>query len=99
MDANQKAQLIAQITNPVTFEPIAKDAFTAADKNGNGTIDRNELKLCMGEVAQGLGVSAPTKTAIDKEFKRLDTDKNGTIDFNEFKVFVSETMIKIINGL
>ena len=53
----------------------------------------------MGEVAQGLGVSAPTKTAIDKEFKRLDTDKNGTIDFNEFKVFVSETMIKIINGL
>ena len=99
MDANQKAHLIAQITNPVTFEPIAKDAFTAADKNGNGTIDRNELGLCMGEVAQGLGVSAPTKTAIDKEFKRLDTDKNGTIDFNEFKVFVSETMIKIINGL
>ena len=69
MDANQKAQLIAQITNPVTFEPIAKDAFTAADKNGNGTIDRNELALCMGEVAQGLRVSAPTKTAIDKEFK------------------------------
>ena len=53
----------------------------------------------MGEVAKGLGVSAPTKAAIDKEFKRLDTDKNGIIDFNEFKVFVSETMIKIINGL
>lgn len=99
MDANTKAQLIAQITNPVTFEPIAREAFEAADKNKNGTIDKQELELCMGEVAQGLGASNPTKQAIDKEFKRLDTDKNGTIDFNEFKVFVSETMIKIINGL
>lgn len=99
MDSETKKQLIAQITDPKTFEPIAKDAFDAADKDKNGVIDRKELELCMAEVAQGLGCSAPGKEAIDKEFKRLDTDKNGTIDLNEFKVFIKETMLKIINNL
>ena len=96
---DSKAKLIADITNPETFEPIARDSFNAADKNGNGTIERNELEASMIDIAKGLGLSAPSQKKIDREFKRLDVDKNGVIDFNEFKVLVKETMIKIINSM
>jgi Ca2+-binding EF-hand superfamily protein len=99
MDASAKKQLILSINNPATFEPIAKEAFDAADKNHNGTIDKKELELCMKEVSSGLGLDAPNQKAVENEFKKLDIDKNGTIDFNEFKVFVKESMKKIIGNM
>ena len=99
MDSNSKKQLISSINNAATFEPIAKEAFDAADKNHNGTIDKKELELCMKEVAQGLGMSPPNQNAVEKEFRNLDLDKNGTIDFNEFKKFVKKSMQKIIENM
>ena len=99
MDTHTKKQLISSINNPATFEPIAKEAFDAADKNHNGTIDKKELELCMKEVSSGLGLDAPNQRAVENEFKKLDIDKNGVIDFNEFKAFVKESMKKIIGNM
>ena len=99
MDSNSKKQLISSINNPSTFEPIAKEAFDAADKNHNGIIDKKELEQCMKEVALGLGMNPPSQKAVENEFKRLDIDKNGSIDFNEFKSFVKESMKKIIEKM
>jgi Ca2+-binding EF-hand superfamily protein len=87
MDATAKKQLILSINNPATFEPIAKEAFDAADKNHNGTIDKKELELCMKDLAVHLGMNPPSQKAVEKEFKKLDIDKSGNIDYDEFKVF------------
>ena len=94
-----KKQLIESINNAATFEPIAKEAFDAADKNHNGTVDKQELSLCMKEVASGLGMDPPNQRAVEEEFKKLDVDKNGVIDFEEFKKFVKKSMKRIIDNM
>lgn len=94
-----KKQILESINNPVTFEPIAKDAFQTADKNKNGKIEKSELYECMKEVANGLNLPAPTKKNLEELFKKLDVDKNGVIDYEEFKVFAKDNMIKLINEM
>merc|ERR1712216_571945 len=51
---------------------VLKAMFTIADKDGNGTVDREELKAAL----ESLGFVATS----DK-----DNDKNASIDFEEFK--------------
>jgi Ca2+-binding EF-hand superfamily protein len=96
MDSLKKKQLLIAINNPVIFEPIAKDAFDAADKNKNGKIEKKELYQCMKDVASGLEMSSPDKKALEKLFFQLDIDHNGILDYNEFKVYVKDNMNKII---
>ena len=79
------------------FEPIAKDAFDAADKNKNGKIEKKELYQCMKDVADGLGAPLPKREEVENMFKTLDIDRSGTLDFNEFKVYVKDNMKKLIN--
>lgn len=99
MDSSLKKQILASLNNPITFDPIAKQSFDAADKNKNGTVDKNELYQCMKDVADGLGAPLPHKDEVEKMFKKLDIDQNGTLDFNEFKIFVKDNMIKILENM
>ena len=96
MDSSLKKQILASLNNPITFDPIAKQSFDAADKNKNGTIDKQELYQCMKDVASGLEMSSPDKKALEKLFFQLDIDHNGILDYNEFKVYVKDNMNKII---
>ena len=97
MEPLEKKKILNTINNPMIFEPIAKDAFDAADKNKNGKIEKKELYQCMKDVASGLEMSSPDKKSLEKLFFKLDVDHNGILDFNEFKVFVKDNMNKIIN--
>ena len=99
MNANSKKQLILKLEEPASFEPLAKEAFEAADKNHNGTIDKKELEICMKELAAHLGMDPPNQKAVEIKFKKLDIDKNGSIDYNEFKVFAKEAVIKVIENM
>ena len=54
--------------------------FQAADKNGNGSIEEEELAKAL----QTLGFDWLKEKQIKGIFKRADTDESGTIDLEEF---------------
>ena len=54
-------------------------AFSKFDKDGNGTIDKDELV----QVLQELG-HAPTPDQQAKMFANMDTNADGTVSFAEF---------------
>jgi Ca2+-binding EF-hand superfamily protein len=63
-----------------------RDAFNAMDKDGNGYIEKRELKnllLALGE--------SPTDKDVDDMFKAADVNGDGQISFEEFA--------KVVGGL
>ena len=65
-----------------------REAFNAFDKDGGGSIDKEELL----ELFKSLG-QTPTDDEIDKMVKAADTDGNGTIDFEEFATLMAHMMV------
>jgi Ca2+-binding EF-hand superfamily protein len=57
-----------------------KDAFAIFDTDGNGTIDRKELKRLMKKLGQAL-----TEAELDAMMDEVDSDGDGVISFQEFK--------------
>ncbi|CAI2377112.1 unnamed protein product [Moneuplotes crassus] len=56
-----------------------KEAFSLFDKDGDGTVDTNEL----GQVMRTLGQN-PTEAELNEMIQEVDVDGNGEIDFEEF---------------
>ena len=56
--------------------------FSKLDKDGNGTVDKEELKLYVGDAIE------------EKDFEamwaNIDLDKNGSLEFGEFSHFLAE---------
>jgi hypothetical protein len=85
-----RASVIAQHTKVISafvdtsesrFGQIAlKSLFEAADKDGNGTLDKEEVK----DALQALGFTFVADKQVDIIFKKADKDKNEVIDFEEF---------------
>jgi len=85
-----RASVIAEHTKVISafvdtsgskFGQIAlKSLFEAADKDGNGTLDKQEVK----EALNALGFTFIEDKQVDVIFKRADGDKNEVIDFEEF---------------
>jgi calmodulin len=61
-------------------EKELKDAFAIFDTDGNGTIDRKELKRLMKRLGQAL-----TEAELDAMMDEVDSDGDGVISFQEFK--------------
>jgi Ca2+-binding EF-hand superfamily protein len=56
-----------------------KEAFTAMDRNGNGKLDKRELKDAMTVLKVDL-----RSREIDLIFEKFDRNRNGDIDYKEF---------------
>ena len=54
------------------------------DRDGNGLIDRNELKLVMQELGEKL-----SEEDIDEMIEEADTNNDGFIDYEEFAHYMS----------
>jgi len=54
-------------------------AFRVFDRNGDGVIDKNELRQALTT----LGFSKLSNHEVDQLFRAADTDGSGVIDFNE----------------
>ena len=98
-DLNYKSNLYQYINSPPIFESIVSDIFKVADRDGNGTIDKEEFTICMNQVAEGFGIKKPSNTIIDETYKMYDKDKNGIIDYEEFKLYIKYILNKIIDLL
>jgi uncharacterized membrane protein YphA (DoxX/SURF4 family) len=59
---------------------VLKRMFEIADKDGNGSLDREELK----EAMKAMGFVATTDKDLDRIMKKTDKDKNEVIDYDEF---------------
>uniref|UniRef100_A0A6B2LQ24 EF-hand domain-containing protein n=1 Tax=Arcella intermedia TaxID=1963864 RepID=A0A6B2LQ24_9EUKA len=56
-----------------------KDAFSIFDKNGDGSISREELKVVLEAIGQ-----KPSDAELDRLIYEVDLNNNGEIDFEEF---------------
>jgi hypothetical protein len=59
---------------------VLKRMFEAADKDGNGTLDKEEIR----EALSALGFTFVKDSDMDKLMKTADMDDNEVIDFEEF---------------
>merc|ERR1711907_698707 len=82
-----RAQVIAEHTKVISAfvdtsesrfgQLVLAKMFEAADKDGNGTLDKQEVK----EALNALGFTFVEDKDLDKLMKRADADGNEVIDF------------------
>lgn len=77
----QQEQLELNIRGKRQAEKVKdlRKAFALFDRDGTGTIDREELEQCLNSV----GIH-PTPAEMDALYSSMDTDGDGKIDFAEF---------------
>jgi len=68
-------------------------AFDMVDTDGNGTIDRSELKQIMSVMCGNLDMEL-TEDSVDAIFGEIDTDNSGDISPLEFRVFLERTLVE-----
>jgi len=88
---NLHSDVIGKFTDTAQTEfgnQVLKVLFTLADKNGDGTIDEEELR----EALKALGFDFLKESQIAGIFKRADGDKNGTLDFEEWEKAAPKTL-------
>jgi len=56
--------------------------FNKLDKDGNGTVDRDELKLYVGDAIE--------EKDFEAMWENIDLDKNGSLEIGEFSHFLAE---------
>ena len=67
---------------------VAKQLFALMDKDGNGTLDAQELQAGF----EKLGFSWLGEKQVAGILKRADKDNNGVIDYEEFEAELSKTL-------
>ena len=60
----------------VDKEKEMQDAFAAFDRNGDGTLSLDELRVAMAKIGERL-----TEEELAEMFKEGDLNKDGTIDY------------------
>ena len=79
-------EIVQRRTSTQNVDLKSKEAveilFSKLDKDGNGTVDKEELKLYVGDAIE------------EKDFEamwaNIDLDKNGSLEFGEFSHFLAE---------
>jgi len=66
-----------------------REAFARFDRDGNGSIDRSELRL----VLERLQLSGD-EAAVDAMMAAADTDGDGAISFDEFCALLDERLLR-----
>ena len=67
---------------PVINVAMLERAFKKMDEDGNGTLDRNEIKQLMQIMEPRRGI---TNEELDEAMVEIDTSGDGLVDFEEFK--------------
>ena len=88
-----KASAIRKILkDPKKIKKLTKAAFDEVDADGNGYLDRDELKTVMMNVAQDIGVDTPSEDEVADVLKELDDNDDGQISVEEFEVLIRQVL-------
>ena len=68
-------------------EDELREAFNKIDKDGSGSIDREELEEALNKEMEAEGKKL-TADQIDQLMNFADADGNGEIDFDEYKTII-----------
>ncbi len=83
IDLTEFCQLMVTRMQNIDDPRLLREAFAMFDKDGGGTISREELKQTINEVMSGTGEMLP-----DNEFEEMinefDTNRDGNISYEEF---------------
>ena len=59
------------LQDEMKFTRAAKEAFKSVDADGSGEIDLNELNTIMAQIADDMGVPAPSKQDVQEVLMKL----------------------------
>ena len=81
-------EIRAILSDPEKLREVTKAAFDLVDTNGNGSIDKAELRTALRELGTTLSLPPVSDENLDKTLAGLDTDASGTLEVAEFEVLV-----------
>ena len=79
LEFEEFCQLMARQTKETGQEDELKERFKLFDRDGNGFIDRDELRTVMQQLGEKL-----SEDEIEEMIEDADKDGDGQIDYNEF---------------
>lgn len=67
---------------------VVEDIWKNFDKDGNGFLDKNELRSFLQSVNTNLGDDAASEEKFEQTFKEIDSDSSNTITKEEMKNYL-----------
>ena len=71
---------------------LGRDVFTKADKDGGGTLDKEEILIAIDGVARSMDLDLPEKDKIVQLFDLCDKNGDGVLSLPEFQVFFKNVL-------
>ena len=77
------------LKDPKIFDEVVSAVFSSIDKDGNGTLEIEEVEEFINGVCSEMGIkNAPGKESIKEVFDELDEDKSKNISKEELAKFL-----------
>mmetsp|Transcript_16259 Transcript_16259/g.18412 ORF Transcript_16259/g.18412 Transcript_16259/m.18412 type:complete len:216 (+) Transcript_16259:126-773(+) len=94
-NASIDSQILEELSNAVSddVEPSVtsyKKVFKFFDKDGNGSLNKAELRIAI----EGAVQTKLTRAQLDRLFIRADKNKSGAIEYSDFEELMNETIPK-----
>ncbi len=80
---------------------LTQKLFVAADVNGNGSLDRGEVRLVLEDLAGDLDIKKPSHITklVEQVMQSADVNEDGTIDYEEFLPIAVDIVQAVVNKL
>ena len=79
---------------------MAKGAISAMDKNHDGKLDKNELKLFVDKNFKDMGLDKKSgEEEVQKILEKYDSNKNGAIDLDEMVKLLKDYLQQVIDNM
>ena len=85
-------------SNELQMMQTAKAVFDSFDKDGNGSIDKSEIKSLLLKISSQLKLPQPSDNDISEGFKQLDDNNNNKLEFDEFIQFYKQIYEHLIQN-
>ncbi len=75
---------------------LMQDRFKACDRDGNGTLDREELRLLLGSMGrEACGLAPPSleEAELEEIMQSYDSNQSGVIDLDEFDALCYDALL------